>query len=102
MTKQVAAPSSSGGKEPNVGSIEYSNHIYTRSGSNKDLAKQVKKVMGEDANYQVEVQSLTKSETFAACNTKEAHATSKILIISLCCRVPRKGRQAGGINGHQD
>lgn len=84
VTKQVAAPSSSGGKEPNVGSIEYSNHIYTRSGSNKDLAKQVKKVMGEDANYQVEVQSLTKAKTFAGLrNTKEAHATSKIFELYL-------------------
>lgn len=82
-TKQVATPAA-GSKEPNVGSIEYSNHIYTKSGSNKDLAKKLKKVMGEDINYQVEVQSLTKSKTFAGLrNTKEAHEASQIFKLYL-------------------
>lgn len=68
-TKEPKTP-----KEPKVSSIEYSNHVTAKKGSNKALVKKIKSVMGLDDSYQVVIQDLNNSSRFAVVsNTNKAH-----------------------------
>lgn len=75
--------SASQDKEPNVNSIEYSNHVTSKKGSNKTLVKAIKKAMGEDASYQVAAYSLTQSSFAEVKNTSSAQKGGKIFELYL-------------------
>ena len=67
-------------KEPKVNSIGYSNHVKAKSGSNKQLVKMIKKVMGLDDSYQVAVQDLNNSSRYAVVsNTAKAHDAKDVM-----------------------
>ncbi|AFR22638.1 serine hydrolase [Lactobacillus helveticus] len=71
-------------KEPKVNSIEYSNHVKAKSGSNKQLVKMIKKVMGLDDSYQVAVQDLNNSSRYAVVsNTAKAHDAKDVMKLFL-------------------
>lgn len=71
-------------KEPKVNSIEYSNHVKAKSGSNKKLVKIIKKTMGLDDSYQVVAQDLNNSNHFAVVsNTAKAHNANKAMKLFL-------------------
>lgn len=71
-------------KEPKVNSIEYSNHVKAKSGSNKQLVKMIKTVMGLDDSYQVVVQDLNNSSRYAVVsNTAKAHSAKDVMKLYL-------------------
>lgn len=71
-------------KEPKVNSIEYTNHVKAKSGSNKKLVKIIKKTMGIDDSYQVAVQDLNNSSRYAVVsNTGKAHNAKKAMKLFL-------------------
>lgn len=71
-TKEPSTPKKT--KEPKVSSIEYSNHVTAKKGSNKKLVKTIKSIMGLDDSYQVAVQDLNNSSRYAiVSNTNKAH-----------------------------
>lgn len=71
-------------KEPKVSSIEYSNHVKAKKGSNQKLVKQIKKVMGIDDSFQVVAQDLTNSSHYAVVsNTNKAHDAGKTMRLFL-------------------
>lgn len=71
-------------KEPKVNSIEYTNHVKAKSGSNKTLVKIIKKTMGVEDSYQVAVQDLNNSSRFAVvANTQKAHDAKKAMKLFL-------------------
>ncbi|GHV97949.1 serine hydrolase [Lactobacillus nasalidis] len=80
VKKQV----SSSDKEPNVNSIEYDNQVKSSKGSNKKLAKAIKKAMGQDVSYQVAAYDLTKTSRFAVVrNTTSSQNSDKIFYLYL-------------------
>ena len=82
--KKVKEPKIKKVKEPKVNSIEYSNHVKAKSGSNKKLVKMIKKVMGLDDSYQVAVQDLNNSSRYAVVsNTAKAHDTKDVMKLFL-------------------
>lgn len=82
--KKAKEPSMKKLKEPKVNSIEYSNHVTAKKGSNKQLAKTIKKVMGVDNSYQVVVRDLNNSNRFAVVsNTNKAHDAKKAMKLFL-------------------
>lgn len=71
-------------KEPKVNSIEYSNHVKSKSGSNKKLVKIIKKTMGLDDSYQVVAQDLNNSKRFAVVsNTEKTHDAGQVMKLFL-------------------
>ncbi len=82
--KKAKEPSVKKLKEPKVNSIEYSNHVTAKSGSNKKLTKIIKKVMGLDNSYQVAVQDLNNFNRFAVVsNTNKSHDANKAMKLFL-------------------
>lgn len=71
-------------QEPKVNSIEYSNHVKAKKGSNQKLVKQIKKVMGIDDSFQVVAQDLTTPSHYAVVsNTDKAHDAGKTMRLFL-------------------
>lgn len=82
--KKVKEPKIKKVKEPKVNSIGYSNHVKAKSGSNKQLVKMIKKVMGLDDSYQVAVQDLNNSSRYAVVsNTAKAHDAKDVMKLFL-------------------
>lgn len=94
--KKTKEPIAKTPKEPKVNSIEYSNHIKTKSGSNKNLVKIIKKTMGLDDSYQVVAQDLNNSNHFAVVsNTAKPHSANKAMkLFLLRTRTKRQNKLA--------
>lgn len=97
-TKKAKEPKVKTLKEPKVNSIEYTNHVKAKSGSNKKLVKIIKKTMGVDDSYQVAVQDLTNSSRYAVvANTQKAHDAKKAMKLFLLIALYEQ-EQNGKIN----
>lgn len=81
-TKEPKTPKTN--KEPKVSSIEYSNHVTAKKGSNQKLVKKIKQAMGLDDSYQVAVQDLNNSSRYAVVsNTSKSHAVENSMELFL-------------------
>lgn len=82
--KKTKEPKITKPHEPKVNSIEYTNHVKAKSGSNKQLVKLVKKIMGLDDSYQVAIQDLNNSSSYAVVsNTDKAHSAKDVMRLFL-------------------
>ena len=83
-------------KEPKVNSVEYTNHVKVDKGSQQDLTKQIKQVMGTSASYQVSVQNLNKSSKYArVTNSSKVHGvddTMKLFLLAAIYHQEQKGK----------
>lgn len=78
-SKSQSSSSQKEPKEPNVKSIIYSNKFETAKGSNKSLINTIKRVMGQENSYQVQVNDLKKSKVFAGIsNNSKSQQVDKI------------------------
>ncbi|MDF7638224.1 serine hydrolase [Lactobacillus sp. ESL0791] len=82
-------------QEPQLGTVEYSNHIKIAKGSNRELAGAIKSAMGLDDSYQVAVQDLRSDKFARVANTTKTHqvtGTAKLFLLAAIYYQEQTGR----------